>query len=451
MEISAEMDRVYMLHQLNVAIEDKVLAVEAMMEFLEITEENLKAASGDSVFNEAKSILNLLKDGDTFPKRLYELYETQVPKALKVFEKTALSLIRLVSDKKVRVEIGRLWKSDRPAIGKIQINNLPNSLRPVTTNDRYIIRSVIELHEKIELYDNYDTEPFGMEKYFRASVSQERYNKISVGTGALNEATEQGMKKRDEYVAYRVYNPLWRHRMERYEPDYVTFPLKWLNDTALIDYLFERHKEGSDVRTIFVSMYKNEEKVSRLLNAIESCPVTESSGPLFREIIDAYSKEKYLISATGLLPMIEGLIWNFAWWWNESHGGLFNRAITLDEYKDSTTFQLLKPDGSLVSGRPNIGKLLHETSFGEQVYFEVVEFLVNELFAERNPVLHGRVPYYGTRKKAASLLFVVETLERQITGAIKNNIQQRLMPDLLSGKFGKFVPPKKTPKRSIRS
>jgi hypothetical protein len=71
--------------------------------------------------------------------------------------------------------------------------------------------------------------------------------------------------------------------------------------------------------------------------------------------------------------------------------------------------------------------LLRQTKFGEEVYFEVVEYLVAELFEERNPALHGRNPNYGTKKKAAALIFVVETLERQITDAMKKVIGKDLI------------------------
>ena len=60
------------------------------------------------------------------------------------------------------------------------------------------------------------------------------------------------------------------------------------------------------------------------------------------------------------------------------------------------------------------------------------DFNIVATFEERNPVLHGREPRYGDRKKAAALLFVVETLERQITSAFKEQMGKELMQ-----RFGK--------------
>jgi hypothetical protein len=216
--------------------------------------------------------------------------------------------------------------------------------------------------------------------------------------------------------------------LERFEPEYVTFRLKWINETDLIDRLYRLHKQGEDVLTVFISFCESDERLQRLANAISSCPVTSAYGELFGEIVDSYKGGRYSIAATSLLPLIEGIIWEFAWWWNNINANLFDRPITHSEYNSGKTeYYLLKPDGSKVKGRPNIGRLLRQTKFGDDVYFEVVEYLVAELFEERNPALHGRDPFYGTQKKAAALIFVVETLERHITGAIKEVVGKDLI------------------------
>ena len=54
-------------------------------------------------------------------------------------------------------------------------------------------------------------------------------------------------------------------------------------------------------------------------------------------------------------------------------------------------------------------------------------------FAERNPVLHGRDASYGDKRKAATLLFVVENIERQITGAFKEAFAQEIMEAIDKG------------------
>ena len=101
---------------------------------------------------------------------------------------------------------------------------------------------------------------------------------------------------------------------------------------------------------------------------------------------------------------------------------LLNSAIAKEQFYDTNTFELLKPDGTRIGGRPNIGKLLRQTLFGEELYVEMIEYLCEELFDERNSVLHGRKPDYGDSKKASTLIFVIETIERAITGQIKEQL-----------------------------
>jgi hypothetical protein len=194
--------------------------------------------------------------------------------------------------------------------------------------------------------------------------------------------------------------------------------------------LYRQHKAGRDVISAFISFYEDENKLKRLRHAINTCPVTQNYGELFGEAVDSFSDGRHKVCSIALLPIIEGIIWEYTWWWNNIHGGLFDTKITYEQYQSGLGFQLLKTDGTRAGGRPNVGQLLRQTKFGEDVNFEVVEYLCEELFGERNPVLHGRKPDYGEHRKAAALLFVVETLERQITKAIKDRVGEDILQRL---------------------
>lgn len=431
-EISEEMDRVYRIRQLNGIISDeqKHEVVEAMFEYELISEEDLAKAETDQVFQKAKGMIDSLNSGDSFPEELVELYDTKIPEAFQRLDSAARTIIPILSVETVRNEVQTMWSCNRETFKTLDMNNLPPALHVQSADDRYVLRSVIKLAEWDDLLRNYSVYPLPREKYTPAAVSPGKNDQIRVGVGATDEESRQSLKQRAKYLAYRIYDPLWYHQMERFEPEYVTFRLKWINDTSLLDYLYKQHKKGEDVVTVFKSIYEDEDRLTKLKNAISSCPVTSAYGVLFNEALDSYKDNRFSVAATALLPLIEGIIWEFAWWWNRENGGLFDRPLTHDEFKEGTAYQLLKSNGSIVKGRPNVGKLLRQTKFGEEVYFEVVEYLVVELFEERNPTLHGREPGYGTKKKAAALMFVVETLEREITGAIKKVIGRNLIEKL---------------------
>lgn len=427
-EISDEMDRVYMLQQLDIPDKHKHETVEALFEYVSISDADLVRAESDPVYREAKRIIDGLRTGETFPERLFDLYESKIPETLNRLDQIARKLIPVISVKQVRDKLSAMWDSDRKSLASIDVSNLPKELNVQSADDRFVLRSVVRLQELDDRYRNYYVPPLPSKTYTPAAVSIAENNNIQVGMGASNEAAERRLRQRSKYLAYRVYDPLWHHQLERFEPEYVTFRLKWINDTELIDQLYKLHKAGEDVLTVFISFCESDERLQRLANAISSCPVTTAYGELFGEIVENYKGGRYRIAATGLLPLIEGIIWEFAWWWNNVNRNLFDRPITHSEYNSGKAeYYLLKPNGSKVKGRPNIGSLLRQTKFGEDVYFEVVEYLVAELFEERNPPLHGRDPFYGTQKKAAALIFVVETLERQITEAIKKMVGKDLL------------------------
>lgn len=429
-DISDELDRVFMIHQLKGVVPDdhKVEVVNAFREHTFITEEKLRSASSDPVFMEARTILAGLAPEDTFPERLTELYKAKKPEALNRINQTVLRLIFLLSNDSVREKVERFWTSDRSKLELLDLDNPPSDLYVSGSNQRYIMRSLLELSCMEEVVRDHQEYPFRGQVYIPVSVESpgKEYKKMPGEPGA----------ERIDYLAYRVCDPLWDQQMERFEPEYVSFPLKWAGAIFTIKQmmsLYEEHKAGGDLIAEILRLYRNNNRLTRLQNAIASCPMTSSYKELFDEIIENFQNSRFKVCSTSLLPMVEGMLWEFAWWWNSVHGGVFDRPIKRLQYKNRSDFRLLHPDGKRVGGRPNIGALLRKTKFGEVVYVEFVEYLVEELFDERNPVLHGRDPKYGNDKKAAALLLVVETIEREITNESKKEMGKHLLNLIANG------------------
>jgi hypothetical protein len=329
-EISKEMDRVWMVHHIKIPARHKNEVVNVVFEYDLIDEEMLKRAEGDPVYVEALSIISGLKAGDAFPEKLIELHDSRVPDAMDRINGAALRLISLLSDPNVKAEAGRVWASERSTLATVDLNHLPRPLYVRTADDRYIIRSLIELQELDDLFRNYSVHPFSSEQYSQANVSESEAKKVGDGVG--------DMRGRDKYLAYRVYDPLWKHRLlEGYESEYVTFRLKWAGGAltgSQMDYLYKQHKAGRDALAVFISIYEHEARLNRLKNAISSCPVTRRYGLLFGEAADCYKEGKFGASSVALLPIIEGVIWEYAWWWQTIHGGLFDRPVTREQYKN---------------------------------------------------------------------------------------------------------------------
>jgi hypothetical protein len=267
-EISDEMDRVYMLQQLNIPAKHKHETVEAMFEYLNISDEDLARAESDPVYQEAKRIIDGLQTGETFPERLFDLYESKIPGAIDRLDQIARNLIPVISVKRVRDKLTAMWDSDREGLAALDVNNLPNELNVQSADDRYVLRSMVRLQELDDRYRNDYVPPLPSKTYTPAAVSIGENNNIRVGMGAANETAERTLKQRSKYLAYRIYDPLWHHQLERFEPEYVTFRLKWINETDLIDRLYRLHKQGEDVLTVFISFCESDERLQRLANAI---------------------------------------------------------------------------------------------------------------------------------------------------------------------------------------
>jgi len=238
------------------------------------------------------------------------------------------------------------------------------------------------------------------------------------GEEDLFEAKPVGINRdRFEYLSYRVYDPLWISGLEDFEIEYINFPLGWAGSLFTVTQmkgLYDYHKSGKDVLAQLNTYFQEDNILDEIENAIASCPITARHGDLFKETIVGYRKGLYKISSRTMLSLIEGIIWDFAWWWNRKSGSIIDKSIKLEDFR-KLKFRLLKPDGQEINARePTIGLLLRNTKFGEEFYFEFVEYYCEELFRERNPALHGRNPNFGDEKKASSLLLCLKILEKEI-------------------------------------
>lgn len=411
-DVSHELDRVYMVHQLRntVPAHHKSEAVSALFEYTLISDEDLASAQSHPVYSEAKAIIERLNAGDRFPARLIALYKSRIPDARHRVSRTASVLINLLSSHSLRAQVEQLWAHGGLLLASSDPDEVLKKLNVRTSNDRYIVRCAHELQALDRVLRHGARYPFGSAEYMPATVGEADHGETVVGLGPS--------PNRPQYLAYRVFDPLWSERLERFEPEYVTFPLKWAGaalDIRTLAHLYKQHKTGKDVVAALIGLYQDRTRLDRLENAIASCPVTKPYEGIFKEALDSFSDGRYRACSTAFLPIVEGILWEFAWWWNRHHRGLFDRAISRSAYKDSSQWKLLRKDGTHVAGRPNIGTLLRQTAFGELFNVEIVEYLVVELLDERNPVLHGRDPDYGSRRKASTLLFVLETLERTVT------------------------------------
>lgn len=411
-EVVEELMRVERVNRLPEFITDehKAIVMQAVWEGCLITEDDLTQASEHPVFQEAQAIISQLKQDDPFPERLTELYVTRKSYALDRIDQCFRELLPLITNEACREEVRRRWSS---------AETLPSFLSLISrypTNDpnqRYLLRSIIELSELRPSVSDTDY-PFEFEK---------KYTPMKLG-----EAGQETDRVR--FLAYRVYEPLWFDGMEQFEPRYIDFPLKWAGsifDVTTMRGVYTAFKGGRDVMGALSAYFREDNQLDRLEDAIKNCPLTRKHGELFAEIANSFRSGSFKICSRSLLSLLEGILWDFAWWWNEKFHAIFSPGTTAANYLRGE-FKLLNRSGQAINTRPTIGLLLRNTKFGDEFYFEFLEYYCQELFLERNPVLHGRDPEYGDEEKAASLLLATRIVEKKITEvftqALRKSVQE---------------------------
>jgi len=144
-EISDEIDRVHHVQSFDVPIEHKVVAIHALFENEFITDEKIKKAKEDSVFQEAYELLAKMKVGDSFPEKVYELSKAKLSTAKRTISKVFLEIISIFSETISQEKAEDIWKNDKEKFYTTSFDELSKFLQLKTTTDRYILRCLESL------------------------------------------------------------------------------------------------------------------------------------------------------------------------------------------------------------------------------------------------------------------------------------------------------------------
>lgn len=408
-EIKEEVDRQWNLLQYEVPDLHKIETVNALIEVTEIGDDKLEGAANDPVFQQAKAIISNLRQGDSYPNELFDLFRGQIPGALAQINKYALQLIALITDKTLKSKAEDLWKKRAQSLADIR--DMLQMRKVITLKNRFILSCLADLIEREEYYKN-DPSPFMSDTYLPMKLGEEQRDRV-------------------DFLAYRVFDPLWIFTFERFEPEYVSFPLKWVPNlpSNVLRELYREHKHGTNVLLALISHFESQEELEHLAQMITSCPIISQFSDLFAEIVQSYRQGLYNIASVSLLSVIEGMVWAYAWWWNRFFGPVFDRSTSSEDYS-KCSFKLISSTGKTIKNRPTVGTLLRATSFGEHFYHEEIEYFCEDLFNERDPVMHGRNPRFGNKEKAATFLFVVWQIERTITGSVKDHFAKTIIDSI---------------------
>ncbi|MFY1008008.1 hypothetical protein ACOQNQ_02900 [Pseudomonas juntendi] len=220
------------------------------------------------------------------------------------------------------------------------------------------------------------------------------------------------------------------------------FPLKWYIDhlpTTTGRALFEAYKNEQDLSGIFTANYidgkfkRFEELLSSQYISPPLSHVLCSRAHIINDIINCFRNKIYSASICTALTVIEGVLWDFS--------QEFNRSNDKKIYSDDACEELILLSGKTVTNF-TVGTLLTQTALGDFFDKNFITYFCDELYNERNPILHGRDTNAFTMENSAKKISTIEHILRRIDDHNKQTYMQRLdnnLPPELKDRLTQFA------------
>jgi len=373
-------------------------------------------------------IINSVEDDSLFSK-IYDLFKKSkeeggiVPELKKIYrerkEKMIEEIIELKKELKLKI------------LGDHQAENIKN-----------IMAGEYEKKHKI------------CEKIFRNSIKSADDNivkKYTLTDKVIRQINYSGFSLSDDilsikvdgndilkYLSYIVYKPeCMALDYLKLDKSWEEFPIKWYMGrlpSSIMMELFYLHKNGEDLSPFFKIWFTNEH-VEGLADLLKDNILIEFDErlPLLKEAIECYKQEFYGASITLLLPLIEGVLWDYSIRYNNKWGNIYK--------EDSNHNIAISSNGNKEYEDPTIGLLLNKTDFGKAFDLKFISYFCDELYNERNPIMHGNDINFATHinaaKKFATFEHIMKTINQQVEKiffeVIDNYFPKELIEKLLEG------------------
>lgn len=249
----------------------------------------------------------------------------------------------------------------------------------------------------------------------------------------LNENTlKLNVKDKDifSYIAFLILSP--KHQLVCYfylDDNWDSFPLKWflLNQPVTVaKSLLYYYNQGINISSYLTDKYKsnNFEELNSLLKSKYLSPPSShilcSRHESILEIINCYKNNMLSASICLCFTIIEGIIWDFTIYLQD-----IGRAI----YSDSNYLSIKTLNGNILKN-PTIGDLINQTYLNTIFDDTFIKYFCEELYSERNPILHGRETQKFNKdnasKKIATLEYIITTIESYMKNQFKEHMNQNI-------------------------
>ncbi|WP_435079301.1 hypothetical protein [Halococcus sp. AFM35] len=233
-----------------------------------------------------------------------------------------------------------------------------------------------------------------------------------------------------KHCAVRIYKPNLYSQLYVHEAEYEDYPLKWVPAPVCEDRLaYGAFKQGEMPEAVITGRVNSEGYLDELLSDVEIVPPFRQRTDLIEEVVANYRDERYASVINLILPQIEFLMWKYAAHLDSNR----NVDILIDaDYTDpwelnireEDDMKLVNIDGDPLEEYP-IRDLVQQTALREHLNPDIVQYFVNELFEERNPILHGNLSDYHTELEAAKKILFFEHILSQLIDSIGDHYTER--------------------------
>lgn len=170
------------------------------------------------------------------------------------------------------------------------------------------------------------------------------------------------------------------------------------------------------------------EKINQLLESVYLQPPTThllcDRKNIIEQAMHCYKQNTYCAAICTSLILIEGLLWDFSVEIHLRHGGI---------YADDDCKEVVLTSGKQQSD-PSIGLLLQQSKFRDYFDKKFIKYFCNELYTERNPILHGRELTLFTKrnasKKIATIEYILHLISENYKTAVHKNIDEAIPKEL---------------------
>jgi hypothetical protein len=296
----------------------------------------------------------------------------------------------------------------------------------------------IRENRKTREYEEYWDEISSIQRII-SSLSRFPYSqqKVEKGTVTINEDPRHLQK----HYALEIDQPKLFTGLYTHEPEFQDFPYKWLSNLPMYLHrlLYETYKHGDLLERFVVDeIEENDSYLDELREVAEILPPFREREQIVDEIIANYEDERYASAINLVLPQIEHLLWHYAAYMDTYREQIFIDADYQHHWdfnlRDQDNLKLLNSNGEEM--KPLIRDLVEYTALADELNPSVVEHFVEELFEERNPILHGNVSDYHSQIEAAKKIIFFKIHLEELKEAVVTDTVNRLMENGLFDQEG---------------